>query len=89
MQKYLAEKPLKSNWILVKDGDYYVKLTLEVIDYFEASGNYLHVFSNNKFYKCRSTIKEMLEVIPKDAFIQTHRAFIVNRNKISNLMRAV
>lgn len=83
MLKYLAAKPVKSNWILVKEGDYYVKLSMDSIDYLESSGNYLNVFSNNKCYKCRSTIKEMLDELPKAVFIQTHRAFIVNKNKIA------
>ena len=82
MQKYLTEQPVESNCIIVKEGDYFVKLSTESIDYFESSGNYLHVYCNNKIYKCRSTIKEMLELLPKSYFIQTHRAFIVNKNKI-------
>jgi DNA-binding LytR/AlgR family response regulator len=80
--KYLADKPVKNNWMLVKDGDYFVKLFTDSIDYFESTGNYLQVLSNGKLFKCRSTIKEILTLLPDNSFIQTHRAFVVNKNKI-------
>ena len=82
LRKYVSTRPAANTWIIVKEGDYYMKLSISAIDYFESIGNYLQVFSNGKVYKCRSTIKEMLGLLMEDVFIQTHRAFIVNRNKI-------
>ena len=82
LQKYLANNASKKNWIMVKEDNYFIRILTEEIDYFESTGNYLLVTSNNNLYKCRSTIKEMLAMLPESSFIQTHRAFIVNRNKI-------
>ncbi|HEY8403444.1 MAG TPA: response regulator transcription factor [Flavobacteriales bacterium] len=69
--------------VTVKDGEYTLELALELIDYIESAGNYLMYYANNKIYKSRNTIKGILEILPSDMFIQTHRAFIVNKNKIT------
>lgn len=66
----------------VKDGSYYVELFIDEIDFIEAEGNYLLSHANNKVYKSRSSIKQILEDLPPSIFIQTHRAFIVNKTKI-------
>ncbi|WP_199117168.1 LytTR family DNA-binding domain-containing protein [Pedobacter sp. ASV28] len=69
--------------VLVKDGGYNVYLPIENIDYIEAERNYLLFFSEKKVYRNRSTIKQILAILPTSIFIQTHRAFVVNKNKIA------
>jgi len=68
--------------ILVKDGEYNIHLPVDEINYIESGGNYLLFHTDNKIYKTRSTIKKMIEELPEISFVQTHRAYIVNRNKI-------
>jgi DNA-binding LytR/AlgR family response regulator len=69
--------------VLVKDGAFNVRLPVEEIDYIEAEGNYLLFNTGNKTYKKRSTIRQIIEVLPPATFIQTHRAYVVNKSKIS------
>jgi DNA-binding LytR/AlgR family response regulator len=66
----------------VKDGEYNVTIPYTDITYLESEGNYLSVYTNNHMYKYRSTIKQIMELLPTSIFIQTHRAFVVNKNKI-------
>lgn len=68
--------------ILVKDGDYKVELPLEEINYIESEGNYLLFHTDEKLYKSRSTIAQIIQSLPVAKFIQTHRAFVVNKAKI-------
>lgn len=68
--------------ILVKDGSFTIELALEEIDYIESEGNYLLFYTAQKMYKSRSTIKQILEVLPGSTFIQVHRAYVVNKTKI-------
>jgi DNA-binding LytR/AlgR family response regulator len=68
--------------ILVKDCEYKVELPLEEVNYIESEGNYLLFHADKKTYKCRSTIEQILKVLPSLTFIQIHRAFIVNKNKV-------
>lgn len=67
--------------ILVKDGEYKVELPLEEINYIESEGNYLLFHTDKKIYKSRSTISQIIEFL-SSSFMQVHRAFIVNKNKI-------
>lgn len=67
--------------ILVKDCEYKVELPLDEINYIESEGNYLLFHTDKKTYKCRSTIEQILKVLPS-SFVQIHRAFIVNKNRV-------
>lgn len=78
------EKEHKSiRTISVKNGEYNYELPIEEIDYIESEGNYLLFYcANQKEYKSRCTIAQIVEILPKKIFIQTHRAFIVNKLKV-------
>jgi DNA-binding LytR/AlgR family response regulator len=68
--------------VLVKDGEFKVELPLENINYIESEGNYLLFHTDKKIYKSRATIAQIIESLPTTKFIQTHRAFVVNKDKI-------
>lgn len=68
--------------IMVKDGEYNVSLPLDKINYIESDRNYLLFHTDEKTYKTRSTIKKIMEELPEAFFVQTHRAYIVNKSKI-------
>lgn len=76
----LQEKVISS--INVKYQDHFVNLPLNAIDYFESKGNYLLCHSGDKVYKYRSTIKQILILPITHTFIQIHRGFLVNKDKI-------
>lgn len=68
--------------IVVKSEDHFVDLSITSIDYIEAKGNYLICYCGEKTYRYRSTIKQFLALSLEITFIQTHRAFLVNKEKI-------
>ena len=74
------DKPKPS--IFVKDGEYKVELLVEDINFINSEGNYLLFYTNDKTFKSRATISQILELLPPSKFIQIHRAFIVNKDKI-------
>ncbi len=69
-------------FVYVKDGEYTVELATEKINHIESEGNYLLFYTDEKIYRTRSTIKNILSDLSQSDFIQTHRAYIVNKNKI-------
>ncbi|MEE1884929.1 LytR/AlgR family response regulator transcription factor [Pedobacter flavus] len=73
---------LETPKILVKDGTYNISLSVEDINYIESDGNYLLYHTDEKIYKTRSTIKKVAEELGENGFVQIHRAYIVNKNKI-------
>lgn len=73
------DKPKPS--IQVKDNEFKVELPCEEINYIESEGNYLLFHTDKKTFKTRSTIEQILKVLPS-SFTQVHRAFIVNKAKV-------
>lgn len=68
--------------IIIKEGDFNIELPIEAVCYIEANKNYLQLYTQEKMYKARSTIKQIMQQLPQSSFVQTHRAFVVNKNKI-------
>lgn len=57
-------------------------LPIDEINHIESEGNYMLFYTDKKIYKARSTIKQVLELLPDSTFVQVHRAYIVNKTKI-------
>src|SRR5699024_3750327 len=68
----------KVDYIFVKDSFDVVRINFIDILYLEATGNYVRYVLRDKEILTRITIKEAIELLPKDQFIQVHRSFIVN-----------
>jgi DNA-binding LytR/AlgR family response regulator len=79
-QSALQEKQAPK--IMVKDVDYNVELSTDEINYIESKGNYVLFHTDRKTYTSRSTIKNILDVLPESNFSQVHRAYIVNKSKV-------
>lgn len=69
--------------LIVKDEDLNIRLPYTRISYLESEGNYLLVHCDQEVYRYRSTIKQVMEVLPPDLFVQSHRAFVVNKEKVA------
>ena len=80
--KQSALKIKQSPKILVKDQEYNVEISTEDINFIESEGNYILFHTDCKIYKTRSTIKNIMEILSESTFIQTHRAYVVNKTKI-------
>ena len=68
--------------VLVKDKEYTVELPFNKINFIESDGNYLLFHTDEKIYKSRSTIRQVLEILPESTFLQVHRAYVVNKTKV-------
>lgn len=77
-----AQQTKRKPSLTLRDGEFNVEVPIEEICYIEADKNYLLYYTPQRVYKNRCTIKQVLEVLPLSTFVQTHRAYIVNKNKI-------
>ncbi|MBK7099219.1 MAG: response regulator transcription factor [Sphingobacteriales bacterium] len=82
LRQFAGRKKQKQT-IIVKENEYNIDLPIEEIEFIESDGNYLLINTSQKVFKKRSTIKEILTILPTSTFVQTHRAFIVNKEKIN------
>jgi len=62
-------------------------LRLDDIQYIASDGPYLEVYLNNKSKPevDRNTLKNILDVLPQNSFLQIHRSYIVNISKVKSL----
>jgi len=78
------------NHIVLKVGREKRKFVLKDVQYFEAYGNYVKLWSNNKQDNCdradmtlvNTTIKRLLENLPIDSFVQIHKSFVINKKHV-------
>lgn len=70
--------------ITVKDDEYKIDLPVNEINYIESEGNYLLFHTDKNVYKSRSTIKQILEDLPENTFVQVHRGYVINKTKIEH-----
>lgn len=75
--------------LFVKDGYQMVKIDLKKISVLQAVGNYLRFVMNGREVLARMTIKEFLSEWADNNFIQVHRSYVINMEKVSRLDRHV
>ena len=61
---------------LVKVGD---------IDYLESAGNYVNLYVKGRIYPLRSTLSGLIPRVAERGFVQIHRSYAVNLNKVQSI----
>ncbi|MGB0917990.1 MAG: LytR/AlgR family response regulator transcription factor [Flavobacteriales bacterium] len=84
-QQYDNKKPEEPiAHLIVKEDRFLKKVRLKDIVTIESDGNYLLLNTTNEQYRYRSTIKTVMDNLPSHTFLQTHRAYIVNKDHVIN-----
>jgi DNA-binding LytR/AlgR family response regulator len=73
------------DYLFIKVRNKLEKVSIQDILFLEADGRYCQIFTENKKYLVRMSLQEMEEKLPKEIFIQTHRSYVVNVDKIRNI----
>lgn len=62
-----------------------IKLKFAEILLIEAKGDYINIKTESKDYLVHTTLKKILEKLPEDKFLQIHRSYVINFNKIVDI----
>jgi len=63
-------------------------IKVEDIIYLEATGNYTHIFTNEKKkYIVSHTLKDFEEMLPVEIFLRIHNSYIINKNYTEKYIR--
>ncbi|MEG3656946.1 LytTR family DNA-binding domain-containing protein [Arenibacter palladensis] len=62
-----------------------IKLKLIEITVIEAKGDYIDIKTEKEVYHVHTTLKKIKEKLPEKVFMQIHRSFIINFNKIIDI----
>lgn len=81
----LAVHKKQSQTFQFKDGYDIVNLDFNTIKYFVAEGNYVNIQTVFKKFTIRQSLSTILEKLPSQTFSQTHRSYVVNKNKVERV----
>jgi DNA-binding LytR/AlgR family response regulator len=82
---YLDNKKIETKEIIIGNEKVFTKINSSEIYYIESQGNYVHIHTVEKIYKERTTLLAMLNKLQKESFLQIHRSFVVNINKVEKI----
>ncbi|MDT0553937.1 LytR/AlgR family response regulator transcription factor [Urechidicola vernalis] len=72
-----TENESGSKRIFLRSNKKYTQVEIDSILFIEASGNYTKVVTTNETITIRDKISAVIELLPKDDFLQVHRSFAV------------
>ncbi len=71
--------------LFIRSNSQLLKLKFEDIVYLEADANYTQVFTTEKKYTIRSSMKELQEKLADNRFARVHKSFLINLEKIESI----
>ncbi len=72
----------EQDFVFVKDNGVLKKINVDDILYLEAMGDYVKVYTGQRFHVLHATLKSIEEKLPSAKFVRVHRSYIVSLNKI-------
>lgn len=81
----LSDRKPQQKVLQFKDGWNTIQLPQNDLIYLEASGNYVQVVSTRQKYLVRYTLAWFRDQLPEPPFIQTHRSYLVNFDKVAKV----
>lgn len=76
-------------FVFIRDSGILKRLLLEDICFLEAMGDYVKVFTPQKFHAIHTTLRKVEEKLPANKFLRVHRSYIVALNKVEKIDEGV
>lgn len=73
--------------IIIKDGKKHLEVKLKDVEYIQAYGNYLKIFTVEKQYISRMKMSEMEALLPQNQFFRIHKSYIVSLMQVEHFSR--
>ncbi len=75
----------RSDRLLIKKLGKEFVIKVEDIEWIEAAGNYMNIHVSGSIYPLRGTMSKLVESLPPEHFVRTHRSFMVNIDAIGHI----
>ncbi|MBV7529983.1 LytTR family DNA-binding domain-containing protein [Chitinophaga sp. sic0106] len=72
-------------FVFIRDNGILKRIRMDEILYLEAMGDYVKLFTAQKFHAIHTTLKALEEKLPQAKFMRVHRSYIVALDKISSI----
>jgi DNA-binding LytR/AlgR family response regulator len=79
----------ENEFVFVRDSSVLRRIAINDILYLEAMGDYVKLFTAQKFYAIHTTLKNVEEKLPSSKFLRVHRSYIVALGKIDSIVEGV
>lgn len=79
-------RPPASKDLFVKKNKELVRVEPNSIDWINSSGNYCIISTNSNRYIIKKSLKQTLNLLPKNSFIKTHKSYAVRINSITGIL---
>ncbi|MCW3108381.1 MAG: DNA-binding response regulator [Segetibacter sp.] len=79
----------EKEFVFIRDNGILKRLLIDDIHFLEAMGDYVKVFTQQKFHAIHTTLKTVEEKLPPNKFLRVHRSYIVALNKIDKIEEGV
>ncbi len=73
---------IEEKYIFLKMGRQVSRFEIDAIDYIEAYGAYIKVFSDNQMFLVNERMSTISNLLPNPLFVRVHKSYIVNTSKI-------
>lgn len=80
-----SKKNVVSKRIFLRSNKKYTQVVIDDILFIEATGNYIKVITNIEIITVRKKISSVLNVLPKEDFLQVHKSFAVAPKHIKSI----
>ena len=74
-----------SKRIFLRSNKKYIQVEIDIVLFIEASGNYTKVITKNETIIVREKISNVLDLLPKEDFLQVHKSFAVAPKHIKSI----
>lgn len=81
LRAYLIDS--QKQFIILKDGLYWVKVFLADINYAVADGNYINIYHAGKRTNVRLALSDLIKQLPNPPFIKLSRSVLINMDKVT------
>jgi DNA-binding LytR/AlgR family response regulator len=75
----------EDSFLFIRDSNIVRRLKMDEILYAEAMGDYVKLYTAEKFYSVHSSLKDVEAKLPETKFLRVHRSFIVQVGKIDTI----
>jgi DNA-binding LytR/AlgR family response regulator len=82
-------KVLDDEFLFIRDSTVVRRLKMDQILFAEAMGDYVKLYTREKFYAIHNTLKALEQRLPSSKFLRTHRSYIVAIDKIDTVKDGV
>lgn len=69
--------------IFIRDNYNYTSVKLSDITFVQSGKNYIDVYTKEKKYLVRSSMKDFMALLPTDHFFQVHKSFVINKGAVT------